>query len=55
MWFTVISYSEDNLRSIIEEIKVNTGLDDIISLPAVKLFKIKVALDLGGDENVKSS
>lgn len=55
MWFTVITYSQDNLCSIIEEIKINTGLDDIISLPAVKLFKIKVALDLGGDEDAKSS
>lgn len=55
MWFTVITYSQDNLHSIIEQIKTNTGLDDIISLPAVKLFKIKVALDLGGDENAKSS
>lgn len=55
MWFTVITYSQDNLYSIIEEIKLNTGLDEIISLPAVKLFKIKVALDLGGDENAKSS
>jgi len=55
MWFTVITSSQDNLCSIIEEIKMNTGLDNIISLPAVKLFKIKVALDLGWDEDAKSS
>jgi DNA-binding Lrp family transcriptional regulator len=55
MWFTVISYSEDKLYSIIEEVKINTGLDDIISLPAIKLFKVNVALDLGGDEDAKSS
>lgn len=55
MWFTVITYSQENLRSIIEEIKVTTGLDDIISLPAVKLFKIKVALDLRGTKDAEYS
>lgn len=55
MWFTVITYSQDNLCRIIEEIKATTCLDDIISLPAVNLFKVKVALDLGGDGNAKSS
>lgn len=55
MWFTVITYSQDRLHNIIDEIKLNTGLDEIMSLPAVKLFKIKVALDLGGDGNAKSS
>jgi DNA-binding Lrp family transcriptional regulator len=55
MWFTVITYSQDTLFSIIDEIKINTDLDNIISLPAIKLFKIKVALDLGGDEDAKSS
>lgn len=55
MWFTVIAYSENKLCSIIEEIKINTGLDDIISLPAVKLFKVKVALDLGVNEHAKFS
>ena len=51
MWFTVITYSQDTLFSIIDEIKINTDLDNIISLPAIKLFKIKVALDL--DQLVK--
>jgi DNA-binding Lrp family transcriptional regulator len=55
MWFTVITYSQDTLFSIIDEIKINTDLDNIISLPAIKLFKIKVALNLGGDEDAKSS
>jgi len=51
MWFTVITSSKENLSKILEEIKVNTDLKNIISLPSTKLFKIRVMLNLGGDEN----
>jgi hypothetical protein len=50
MWFTMITRSEENLINILEEIKRNTGLEEIMSLPSVKLFKIKVALNLQGDD-----
>lgn len=51
MWFTVITYSEESLNSILEEIIRKTSLDEIISLPSVKLFKVKVALNFQGDDS----
>jgi len=44
MWFTVITNSEENLNNIIQEIKNQTNLDEIISLPSIKLFKVKMVL-----------
>ena len=51
IWFTVITYSKERLCKILEEIKINTNLKDIISLPSTKLFKVRVALNLRGNEN----
>lgn len=50
MWFTVITYSEERLSDIIQEIKDKTNLEDIISLPSIKLFKVKVALNFQGED-----
>lgn len=50
MWFTVITYSEESLCNIIQEIKDKTNLEDIISLPSIKLFKVKVALNFQGED-----
>ncbi|GFP75358.1 siroheme decarboxylase subunit alpha [Clostridium fungisolvens] len=49
MWFTIITDSHESLNTILQDIQVKTELRDIISLPSVKLFKIKVALNLQGD------
>jgi len=51
MWFTVITYSEENLNNILEEIKRKTALNEIMSLPSIKLFKVKVAFNFQGDDN----
>jgi len=51
VWFTVITFSKENLYKILEEIKINTNLQDIISLPSAQYFKVRVALDLGGNED----
>lgn len=50
MWFTIITNSNENLNNILQEIKEKTALDQIISLPSVKLFKVKVALNFQGDD-----
>lgn len=50
MWFTVITNSEENLNNIVQEIKTQTNLDEIISLPSIKLFKVKAALTFEGDD-----
>ena len=52
MWFTVITYSEENLNNILEEIKRKTTLNEVISLPSIKLFKVKVALKFQGDDKI---
>lgn len=51
MWFTVITHSEESLNNILQEIKDRTNLKEIISLPSIKLFKVKVALNIKGDNN----
>lgn len=51
MWFTIITHSEERLNNIIKEIKEKTSLNDVISLPSVKLFKVKVALNFQGDDS----
>ena len=50
MWFTVITHSQESLNDIIKEIKEKTALSEIMSLPSIKLFKVKVALNFQGDD-----
>jgi len=42
VWFTVIAPSTADIRGILLEITRQTGVDDLISLPAEQIFKIKV-------------
>lgn len=42
LWFTLIARSAERLSSLIQEIGQRAGIQDIISLPAVKIFKIDV-------------
>ncbi len=42
VWFTLISDSEARLQQILAEISRETGVEEILSLPARKIFKIKV-------------
>lgn len=46
MWFTLLARDKDEISRITGEIRQKTGIKDIISLPAVKLFKIRVNFDL---------
>lgn len=46
MWFTIIAPSKERLDNIIDIIKKQTEVQDIINLPAVKLFKIKAAFNI---------
>lgn len=49
MWFTLIVPSKAHATAIQEEIKSRTGLDRLLDLPAVRLFKIRVIFDLDGN------
>jgi siroheme decarboxylase len=42
VWFTLIAESTGRLAEILEEIKKASGVEEILSLPAREVFKIKV-------------
>jgi DNA-binding Lrp family transcriptional regulator len=42
VWFTLIAESEARLNQILEDISRNSGVPEILSLPAQEVFKIKV-------------
>jgi DNA-binding Lrp family transcriptional regulator len=45
VWFTVIAAGEAELNNFLNEIKQNTGITDLISLRAVRTFKINARFD----------
>jgi DNA-binding Lrp family transcriptional regulator len=45
VWFTVIAASEDELNRLLDEIRKQTGIADVISLRAVRTFKINARFD----------
>jgi DNA-binding Lrp family transcriptional regulator len=46
IWFTLVARSSELLYRYMEEIKEQTGVREILNLPAVKIFKILVDFDL---------
>ncbi|HNY12558.1 MAG TPA: Lrp/AsnC family transcriptional regulator [Candidatus Wallbacteria bacterium] len=46
MWFTLTAHSGDRLLKIIDEIKERTGVSEVLNLPVVKKFKIKVEFNV---------
>jgi DNA-binding Lrp family transcriptional regulator len=46
IWFTFIAQSATEIENKLEEISKKTGIDDIINLPASKVFKVKAHFDL---------
>lgn len=46
IWFTFIAESQAIIESSLEQIKERTGIKDLISLPATKLFKIRVDFEV---------
>ena len=42
VWFTLIAESPERLAEILEKIRENSGVTQILSLPAKEVFKIKV-------------
>lgn len=46
MWFTLIAPSEEAVEQILTEIRNETGIDDVINLPAVNFFKIRVNFNM---------
>jgi DNA-binding Lrp family transcriptional regulator len=46
VWFTLIARDKDLITEILSEIASRTGVKDILDLPALKTFKIKVDFEL---------
>ncbi len=46
IWFTFIAESQEIIESSLKEIKISTGVDTLISLPAVNIFKIRVDFEV---------
>lgn len=48
MWFTIIANSNERIKEIISSVKDKTEIQNIVSLPAVRLFKIKATFNISG-------
>ena len=46
IWFTFIAPSTDYITKALESISEKTGVKDILNLPAVRMFKIKVDFEI---------
>lgn len=46
MWFTVIAPTMVDIKQFLSDIKLKTGIDYIIELPVIKLFKISAVFDI---------
>ena len=46
IWFTFIAPSMDEIHENLDRIHLETGINDIINLPATKVFKIKAQFNL---------
>ena len=46
IWFTFIASSMEEIEENLQEISRHTGVEEIINLPATKVFKIKAHFDL---------
>lgn len=46
VWFTFIAKNEDEINNALDEIKKRTGIKDILNLPSIKKFKIRVDFEV---------
>ncbi len=53
IWFTLIAQSRERIQEILREIAATTGISDILDLPAIRLFKIRVDFDLTGSRDAR--
>ncbi|MDP4126038.1 MAG: AsnC family transcriptional regulator [Bacillota bacterium] len=49
-WFTLIARSQGEAERILNDIREESGVMDIFSLPATRLFKIKVNFDVSSED-----
>ncbi len=46
LWFTVIAPSGEELEGILQQVRQETGVKDMLDLPATRVFKIRVHFEL---------
>lgn len=46
VWFTFIARSMEEIEKALQKIKAETGVTDILNLPAVRVFKVRAHFDL---------
>lgn len=46
LWFTIVALNQARLEAILDQVRQETGISDIYSLPAMRRFKIRVKFDL---------
>jgi DNA-binding Lrp family transcriptional regulator len=46
IWFTLIAPSTEDIKRILADISQRTGVEEVISLPAERLFKIQVDFEV---------
>lgn len=51
VWFTVIAEGKSEIDRVLNEIRENTGAEEVVDLPATHLFKIQVQFDLEGKKD----
>jgi len=49
MWFTLLAESTERIDQILDEIREKTKIEEILSLPASRIFKIKVNFKVTGE------
>ena len=50
IWFTLIASGEARIDAILDAIRAEDGVDEVLSLPATRLFKIKVQFNTAEDD-----
>jgi len=50
IWFTITARSQQELQKIMAEIREKSGIQDLIDLPTIRMFKIRVHFSMSGTE-----
>jgi DNA-binding Lrp family transcriptional regulator len=45
LWFTLICKNENEVQQVLEEIKSRTGISEVYTVPAKRVFKLKVEFE----------
>ncbi len=55
LWFTIIAQNDRRLREILDDMRHCSGVESVIALPAVRMFKLRATFQLGVRETDTSA